>query len=253
MTTEKDIPASYGRLARYRLAVSAAAADIADAARALVATASDGFGHAGEIAESARRIAVDANDLLTYAVAYERSRGTTWPALAERFDTSRQNVAEKYKDRVAQLDDDVLICWLLGDVQRGDAPDAAAEPGRFAPVLDEWFRVHRPDKPANRPVSETMMPVSIGLDPMSLAEHAALLAAGAELVERARKGGHWDLRAGRVELELGYARRRVELYERQLATETAGGRLATEETGDLLSVARFRVERLEQQLREETR
>jgi hypothetical protein len=206
----------------------------------------------GALAGDADSLVADARQLLSYAIAYERHRGTSWEALAEwPALNSHQAVDDRYGDTVKQLNDMLTECWLLGDDPRFPGAQRAPPtlPGQLA-VFDRWVTdrladydplAHKaPDDP------DRLFPVSGRLNPLDTAEHSSSLTAAADLIaERRRQYGPDD--ASVRDLELGLARRRVELYERMLADELAGKPVGTSsgELSELMSAARSRLAELE--------
>jgi hypothetical protein len=142
-------------------------------------------------------------------------------------------------------------CWLLGDdPEFPGAPEGAADTARAAMAVDEWVADHLADhgplahKAPGDP--DRRFPVSGHLDPLDTAEHSSSVTSGAEmLAERRRLHGPYDPSVR--SLELGFARREVELYERMLVDELAGNpaAAATGDLGELLSAARARLAELE--------
>src|ERR1022692_273767 len=209
---------TYGRRERLRLALADQAADIADSARGMVTTYADGYVNAGEFVEMACRIAADARELLSLAVVYERRRGTSWEVVGETLGISRQAAHERYASIEKQVDTDVTECWLLGDDPRFPGlPEAASDPGAGAVRLDRWVsdRMVSTDPLAHKDPADPARthPVSGQLAPLSTLEHSSLVTAAAVLLsERRRRYGLGGTRTR--ELELGFARRKVQLYER---------------------------------------
>jgi hypothetical protein len=254
MTTSDQI--SYGRAARLRAAVAELAADIADSAAGMVTTYADGYAHSGELAEQAHQIAADARELERLAVACERTRGASWDTLAESLRlNSRQAAHDRYSDTVKQIAEAITESWLLGDDPRTiGLPAGACDTAETARLLDRWVleRLAATDPLAHRPADDPAKahPASAGLKPMDTLEHSSLVLAGAALITDARAiaaGWSDDEQAARVrKLELGLARRKVELYERMLADQAAGKRTGTppDQVRDLLAGARERLAEL---------
>jgi hypothetical protein len=244
---------TYGRRERLRLALADQAADIADSARGMVTTYADGYVNAGEFVEMACRIAADARELLSLAVVYERRRGTSWEVVGETLGISRQAAHERYASIEKQVDTDVTECWLLGDDPRFPGlPEAASDPGAGAVRLDRWVsdRMVSTDPLAHKDPADPARthPVSGQLAPLSTLEHSSLVTAAAVLLsERRRRYGLGGTRTR--ELELGFARRKVQLYERMIADETGEpGRSGTpvDDLRALLTGARARLAELTQ-------
>jgi len=221
---------TYGRGARLRVAMAALAAEISGTAREMVATYRDGGTRPGERAGEAASLVADARQLLSFAIAYERHRGTSWEEVAGWLSPIGLNsppaALAEYGDTVKRLDDMLTECWLLGDDPKfPGAPEGTADTARAAGRLDGWVAgrltdheqlAHKaPDDP------DRLFPVSGRLEPLDTAEHSSSLTAAAGLIaERRRQYGPDDPSARY--LELGLARRGVELYEHMLADELAG-------------------------------
>lgn len=69
------------RASRIRLALSTAAAELADRATGLARTDADG--RPGDVAEDARSLAATAEYVLQLAVLYDRRRGASWATVGE--------------------------------------------------------------------------------------------------------------------------------------------------------------------------
>ena len=243
---------SYGRAARLRVVLAELAADISDYSSGIVSTYADGDARGGEYAEMANRVAGNARELLTLAVAYERQRGTSWEVIGETLGTTRQSAHERYAAAVKQLDEALTESWLLGDDPRFPGlPAGASDPADTAGLLDRWVISHLAEtdalahKPADDP--DRVHPVSGHLKPLDTLEHSSLAMSGAELIsERFKRDGLDDPKA-RL-LEHGLARRKVELYERMIADQAGGINRGTDTDTlrDLLAGARARLADLEQ-------
>jgi hypothetical protein len=246
---------SYGRAARLRVCLAGQAADIADSARGIVPTYADGFANGGEFVDMANRLAAEAKDLLTIAVAYERSRGLSWEAIGETLGISRQAAHERYAAAAQQLTDDLVRVWLLGDDPRFiGLPSGAVDPAGTADLLDRWvgWQLQSTDPLAHRPEDdpERTHPVTHNLPPMDTLEHSTMVMAASALV-RERFGAvpedpaAYDAETRR--LELGLTRRKVELYERMSAEEAGKRGTDPGQLADLLAGARARLAELESQ------
>lgn len=242
---------TYSRAARLRLALAEEYAELSDRARSGVPTYADGAALGGEFVEDAARILSAARDLLTLAVAYERRRGVSWEVIGESLGISRQAAHERYGDRVKALEDALLHNWITEDPRTPGLPAAAADPAATARRLDRWVsgRLQPTDPLAHADADDPgrQHPVGIGLAPMTALEHSGLTVAAATLLaaKRAETGADpSELRA----LQLGSARRKVQMYERTLAEETDQPGLTgadPDELRDLLAGARARLADLE--------
>ncbi|HLV71737.1 MAG TPA: hypothetical protein VKY91_03050 [Vulgatibacteraceae bacterium] len=202
------------RASRIRLALSQAAAELADRATGLTRTGPDG--RPGDITSAARSLVAAAERVMELAVLYDRRRGASWSTIGEALgEVSRQAAHERYAALEKDLDVALIEHWLTGDTRTIGLPDGADASPRTVARLDEWSATrHRQgdvitgDDPARA--------VSAGLTPMTAAEHGAMLAVAAPLLAK-----HTGDPARRHALEVGYARRRVEWYERLIADEQA--------------------------------
>ncbi len=209
---------SYGRAARLRVAMGALAVELSETASSLVGTYNDDP-RLGALAGHAASVVRDARELLRFAVAYERQRGTSWEALAGWPDLDGAEGA--YGGAVRQLDHMLTECWLLGDDTRfPGAPDGVADTAETAGRLDRWVSDRMNHGSLAPDDADHLFPVSGHLDPLDTAEHSSFLAAAEVLIaERGRRYGPDDPSVRRM--ELGLARRRVELYERMFADGAA--------------------------------
>ena len=247
---------AYGRGARLRTVVSALASEVADSARGLVSTWGDPCAQGGEFVEVAARIAAEAKEMLEFAVAYERRRGTSWEVIGEAFGITRQAAHDRFAAAVARLEAEIIRCWVLGDDPRYPGlPYGAADTAEAAAILDRWAGRHLQDtdplarRPGDDP--ERQHPVSRNLPVMDTLEMSALvLAATSMLSERTGvipdddPGGYARETAA---LELGLARRKVELYERMTAEATGSDHagVSAVDLRDMLAGARARLAELE--------
>jgi hypothetical protein len=225
--------------------MAALAAELAETASSLVATYDDDA-RPGALAGDAASLVRDARDLLNFAVAYERQRGTSWQALSKWPDLNGDPSAEDlYADTVRQINEMLTEGWLLGDAPDfPGAPEGTADAAAAASRLDRWVADRMPgDGPPGAPYC--LFPVSAGLEEMDTAERSSFLAA-AESVIAGRRSKYGPNDASVRPLELGIARRRVELYEHMLADEIAGKPVGASpaDLNELLSAARSRLAEL---------
>lgn len=202
------------RASRVRLALSAAAAELADRAAGLARTGVDG--RPGEVAEDARSLAAMAEDVLQLAVLYDRRRGASWATVGEALgEVSRQAAHERYSEADHYVDEAITEHWLTGDPRVIGLPEGAEASPRTIERLDEWAAArHRHGDVAG---DDPTRAVSAGLAPMTSTEHGVMLTAAATLLLKHATGDP----ARRHALNLGYARRKVEWYERLIADEQA--------------------------------
>ena len=233
----------YGPAVRLRVALAALLASISDYSRDAVPADPDRDAVPGALAQMAARVAADARELVTLAVACERSRGSSWEVLGEALTLGGAQAArELYRSPVAKLEQAILECWVLGDdPQTTGIPRGASGTSAAARHLDAWV-TRQPvgvGSPAQTAADDPghLFPVSGHLTPLSQDEHAALLAAaGALLSER-----HWQSSPNHPHvrrLELGYARRAVELYQRMIAKGPSDAGPSSRTLQDLLAGAR---------------
>ena len=243
-----DDSVTYSLEARTRMALSASAAQASTAAVSLVPTYGEYGCPPGELTELAALLAARAADTLTYAIACERQRGTSWERIAEVLDVDVAEVRRRYEEPVACLRRRLLDSWLAPDAPVR-LPEGADDPAATATRLDEWLTgdARLDDTFRHHPDSEVRThPVSSGLAVMSIAEHRELLSsAGRIVVEEAEKDptGEPTRRA-----EIGLHRRRIALLEWLLAEELNDPAVAGDVDQDalrtLLRAARRRLARL---------
>lgn len=240
----------YGTAALRRIALAAQLAAISDYAGDAVPTYPDRDAAPGDLARLAARLTADAGQLTALAIGCERSRGTSWDAIAEALGLSGGQAArDLYQGPLAQLDQAILEGWILGadGPPPGGIPPGAVGTAHVARELDDW--VSRRQAAAGRPAPgdadpDHLFPVSGQLAPVSPAGHADLLAAAGALInERQLRSGPDDPHVRR--LELGLARRAVRLYERMAAQPPADGGPSRRTLTDLLAGARARLAGLE--------
>lgn len=217
----------YSPAALARLAMSAAARDLADAGSALVPTASDYCREGGEWTRAAASIAADARELLALAVTYERLRGTTWEEIGEALGgITRQAAQERYGAYVSEWTARALRAWL-NPAERvrllGELPDAMVH------RLNAWVDRHTSN-------DSNPDPVGAGLAALTTLSMSGLVIESAALLQKTRRSG--DAADELAALELGYARRKVELAER-LVEEGAEG------AEEMLAESRARLAELE--------
>jgi hypothetical protein len=165
---------AHSRRALARLAFSAAAAQLADRARARVPTNDDNGLRPGELLDQARSLLVAAEELLEKAVILERERGTSWAELGEVLDISKQAAQQRHSQAVDDWTEGVnqALTVVAGRFtfahvpgEGGDSPDELAE------RLDAWCLQYtgKHNKPRGT------KPVSSGLELAGTAEQVVLL------------------------------------------------------------------------------
>jgi hypothetical protein len=239
----------YGPAARLRVTLAALLAGISDCARDGVPAYPDRDADPGALAQMAARIEADARQLMILAVACERSRGASWEAIAGALGlgVDGQAARDLYLPALTELDQAVVESWILGDAPRfAGIPRDVSGTAAAARHLDAWVSGRRPGGELDAEAAadpDRLFPVSGHLTPLSLVEQSDLLAASGALIS----GRHWhggpdDCHVRR--LELGYARRSVELYERMLAERPADSGPGPGTLQQLLAGARARLAKL---------
>lgn len=215
---------TYSLEARIRVALSASAARVSTAATSLVPTYGEYGCPPGELVADAASAAKHADEALTYAIACERRRGTTWERIADTLGEDVATVRGRHEEPVERLQRRLLEAWLDPDADH-HLPEGADDPGGHAARLDDWlagaagddedFR-HHPDAEVRD------HPVSAGLAVMSVTEHRDLLGTAGRLVA-GRDGaaadapdGLGDDQYGDLDAERG-RRAAIGLYQRRIA------------------------------------
>jgi hypothetical protein len=165
---------AHSRRALARLAFSAAAAQLADRARARVPTNDDAGLRPGELLDQARSLLVAAEELVEKAVILERERGTSWAELGEVLDISKQAAQQRHGQAVEDWTEGVNQALAVLDGRftfvrvPGEGGDA---PGELAERLDAWCLQYtgKHNKPRGA------KPVSSGLELASTTEQVVLL------------------------------------------------------------------------------
>ncbi|WP_067828348.1 hypothetical protein [Actinomadura kijaniata] len=237
------------RTERLRIAVSVAAAEVSDLAAQLVPTYADEWESRPAASEYARRVREAAEHLVALAVASDRRRGASWTQVGEALGISRQAAHERYDPLVRELDEAAVIWWLTGRTltAHGQVPDGYADPVEAAERLTRWVGQHPATAPAlprtdpGDPVAG--QPVEAHTSTPTAHDYVALLTVAGALLARLR----FDLPPDDPQLaalEVGYARRKTQVYQRMLAEEqdrpgSTGN--TTETLADLLAGARARL------------
>lgn len=216
MTTSDDFRASsigYSLHGLARLAMSAAACELSDAARAAVPTSVDAYHHdhghcdGGSWLEVAARIAAEGRDFLTATVVFERLRGATWEEIGKALGgITRQAAHDRYGTAVAEWEARAIRAWLNPDSASQLGP-AVGDPAGTIRRLNEWVTGH---EGTERDAHEDQ--VGLGLGANTLHDHYKLVIAAARLLLDTSTPAE-----ERATLELAYARRKAELYARMNA------------------------------------
>ncbi|WP_326624471.1 MULTISPECIES: hypothetical protein [unclassified Streptomyces] len=88
---------AYSPKALARLVLSYELRGLADSAAAGVPTGNDDAAEPGEEVGDALGLVLQAQEILTRAVLFERAKGTSWETIAEQLDTNRQAAHERYR------------------------------------------------------------------------------------------------------------------------------------------------------------
>lgn len=201
------------RASRIRLALSAVAVELADRAARIASTAHDG--RPGDVTAAARTLVARADAALQLAVLYDRCRSASWTVIGEALgEVTKQTAHERFAAVERQVDEAITEHWLTGDPRTAGLPEGADADPRTIAKLDRWAAARPRD---GAPGDDPNLAVSAGLSPMTTTQHGEMLAAAATLLLKHAVGDPIRRHA----LELGYARRRVEWYERLLTDEQA--------------------------------
>lgn len=222
-----------------RLAVSDAAADLADRAGGLVPTSSDGYRHRGDLVEDAAQLLSAAQEVLAQAVVAERARGATWEEIGDALAISRQAAQERFRVPAAAWErglDRPYVPSAGGKILNPQLPHAALAPHTAAEHLDRW--VHQRTQPGDpdrgaRPVSAVLA----DRDGWALGLSSAVIASSRRLLDSTTR---LEPAPGEATHERTLAERKVALYEVMLVEKP--GDVATL---DQLAAARARLAELQ--------
>lgn len=208
-----------------RIALSAAAQELADSASSLVPTSSDGYAHGGEFVETAARLVGDAERLLRRAVIYERERGRSWETIGGAMGIKRQTAHERFAgdveewqaafDRPYEPQGQGLCISTL--------PDGAARPTWTAQYLDKWVATRAEPSSIHHGEEHPVSGNLIDEERLTLGLSSAVTSSASRWSDLQKTGGVMDPIAERAFWE-----RKRRLYER-LAIEDPAGYGATAE------------------------
>ncbi|MEV4249348.1 hypothetical protein AB0J63_38775 [Streptosporangium canum] len=201
---------TYSRASLARLAALADAVDVAEGMRAFTDATSDAWARPGELVDRARQLAELARAVLTHTVIHERLKGTSWEAIGWGLgDISKQAAQARYGDAERDFRRRALLAWLEPDVATRHLGSSVGEVPGTVEMLTEWWQAHRqPNEP------DKADPVAAALAPLGAPEASAMAIEAAGLLNGDDRPA--DPHTRRV-LEIGLARRKVELYERLAA------------------------------------
>ena len=95
---------TWPRRALARLALSHAAAELAEQSTGMVLTINDVWGRPNEYVAQAAQLVAAAREVLDRAVVYARERGASWADIGESLHVSRQAAHERYAPVLAKWD-----------------------------------------------------------------------------------------------------------------------------------------------------
>jgi hypothetical protein len=153
-TSIPDIPVgpadvTHPRRALARLALSAAAQEVADFAAGMVPTVSDDYGNAYEDVEAAARLVAAAQEVLTRAVVHARERYGSWSEIAEALggpDAPETVATDRYAEAVERWEDALDQPWeRSGPFLSSRLPGGLSDPDETASYLDRWCAKHIED------------------------------------------------------------------------------------------------------------
>jgi hypothetical protein len=130
----------YSDAVRVRLALSAAAAELADDAAGLVATENETTGETvRDLIERVDQLAGQVDELRRLAVIYARERAQPWERIGEALGVTRQTAHERFAGVVNEWHDNLYdptrhtYQWL---------PEGAYNPEQVLPRLEAWLARH---------------------------------------------------------------------------------------------------------------
>ncbi|MFD4190807.1 hypothetical protein [Amycolatopsis thermoflava] len=202
VTPDEQAPLSDASLAR--LAVAAAAQDLADFARAFVSISGTRHSSGGEL-EDGQKLVAKAEYVLERLVVFERVAGPRWEDIGSGLSVARQNAHKKFRSAVEGFEQ------ALGEpevtnpntgVTYNQLPEGADDPAWWADRLDAWVRRHR--EPTEYEIGDSERPVSGGL-----ARLGPLAATGGGAAVHRRTRARALRAAGRPRLHHGGGERRA--------------------------------------------
>lgn len=158
----QDPPHPFTETGLARLMLSHAYQEVADSALGGISTSSDGYAQPGGFVERALRMLRETEDVLRWAVVYERERGTSWDDIGEALGPiTRQSAHRRFADQVEQwrapLDEPETV-RVNGTSEDPRIPYPASDPEKAARHLDSWLKertvAHDAWARDDRPVSD---------------------------------------------------------------------------------------------------
>jgi hypothetical protein len=211
-------PPTYTPSARLRLALSDEAAGLSDSAAVLVTTAPDGYATPGDLVAAAHAIAGRARHLLLLAVIAERARGIPWQLIGQHVGATKQAAHGRWANTERQINDRIVIAWLLGDdPDYPGLPHAASAPVDAAHRLDAWSAGHPAitRELSHLPPGDPALhyPVSVYLAEAALSDQLAMVNTAGRILSHPTAATTGDA----ARLQLGLARRKCALYQAMLS------------------------------------
>lgn len=172
MTSEATVPTAphnpphpYTEAGLARLMLSHAYQETAAYALGGISPRADKHAEPGEFIEQARRLKREAEDVLRWAVVYERERGTSWDEIGEALGSIRkQSAHRRFVEQVNEwrepLDNPEAV-RLDGTAKDQRIPYPASDPERAASHLDQWLLDHTTE---TEPCHDSAQPVSQHLE-----------------------------------------------------------------------------------------
>lgn len=135
---------SYSTRALARLVLSEQMSGVADHAASLVPTIGDEGWRAGEMVEAARRLLDMAKEAMVRAVLYERTRHTSWEAIGDVLQMTRQSAHAKFREDEQEWEEALQEPFYdsAGPIRNLRLPEAAYRPTITGQRLDKWAAQH---------------------------------------------------------------------------------------------------------------
>lgn len=134
---------THPRRALARLALSAAAQEVADFAAGIVPTVSDNYGSVYADIENAARLLSAAQEVMARAIVHARERGGDWQEIGEALDVTAEQAKDQYSETVEQWEDALDRPWeRSGQFLYSRLPSGLSDPDETAAYLDRWCARH---------------------------------------------------------------------------------------------------------------
>jgi hypothetical protein len=136
----------YPRRALARLALSAAAQELADSAAGVVPTTSDAYGSAYDDVEFARRLVRQAEEVLRRAIVHGRDRGGSWEDIGAALDITADDAESQYSSLLTEWEDSLdRPSEQSGQFLSSRLPSGLFDPDFTVGYLDKWCVRHVDD------------------------------------------------------------------------------------------------------------